>query len=662
MTQANTNKISNVKLELLRTGPAHNQLLSNLTPYIALCGEDGSVTIKMPFEHQQLLMRLRRLRYEDNKDPAKDDQRQFEIRDIGVAIGDVLSQVPALLSELGNAASESGALVNLNLVISALELGMIPFEAAVSANGFPGSGSPLFLQLRTPITITREIRRGNQIAMTWNRKPRILFAFAAPEGLYVPAQTHLQALREAIEPWVKIKDTAEGRIAEVKKMLTVMPNASIEKIRRECALNEYTHVHILAHGATFEDAGIQHYGVALCKESNIMDRDVADGQRLAIALTSRDASGAKRFQPTIVTLATCDSGNIESVLTPGGSIAHELSAAGIPWVIASQFPLWMKASAIAAEVLYTGLLNGDDPRWVLYDLRQRLRTDSPGTHDWASIVAYSTVPPDFETQVNNFRDKQTRAKIEIKFDRIDALVGANESIEEIRRKKLSKPQRTELEALCQSIRVQLKKWRDELTVTTPKDKAERLGVSAASEKRIGIAYGLAGEKFLEEAQQAYQAAKDFYREALETEPSNHWVVTQYLSILAVIPLLGDTKQDSKDVNSKSEDLANLHGWSWIAARQMAHWQCLQSAGENRAYALGTLAELTLLTPIFATSEYNLDDLKKEIKRCCKEIRDLLEPEAKPIHSTKRQFKRYLTVWSNPLWDDLAREALSALER
>jgi hypothetical protein len=70
---ANPDKaIQKVKLEFLRPGPPHNQLLSPLTPYIALCGEDGPVTVQMPFEHRQLLMRLRRLRYESGKDPGRD--------------------------------------------------------------------------------------------------------------------------------------------------------------------------------------------------------------------------------------------------------------------------------------------------------------------------------------------------------------------------------------------------------------------------------------------------------------------------------------------------------------------------------------------------------------------------------------------------------------
>ncbi|MDO9311208.1 MAG: hypothetical protein Q7T85_05880, partial [Nitrosomonas sp.] len=123
MAKLGPNKISSVKLELLRTGPAHNQLLSPLTPYIALCGEDGPVTLNIPFEHHQLLMRLARLRYEGTIDPAVDKQRQFEIRDIGEVIGNVFSQVPAMLTELGNACNENRSLVHLSLVISALELG-----------------------------------------------------------------------------------------------------------------------------------------------------------------------------------------------------------------------------------------------------------------------------------------------------------------------------------------------------------------------------------------------------------------------------------------------------------------------------------------------------------------------------------------------------------
>ena len=656
------NKIRKVKLELLRPGPAHNQLLSPVTPYIALCGEDGPVTVQMPFEHRQLLMRLRRLRYESNKDPAKDEQRQAEVRDIGEAIGRVLGQVPALLSELGEA-TQASKLVHLTLSLSAFELGLIPFEFAIGTDGFPCAGSPLFLQTRTPITITREIRRGHPLPINWNRPPRILFAFAEPDGLVVPAQAHLQALRSAIEPWVKIRNQGESkeRVDDVKKILTILPNANLKQIREACATTEYTHVHILAHGAPLEDSGEKHYGVALCNELD-QSKDIADGERLAIALTARDAAGNMRFCPTLVTLATCDSGNIESVLTPGGSIAHELHGAGIPWVIASQFPLWMRASSIAAEVLYSCVLNGIDPRRVLYELRQRLRTDSSGTHDWASIVAYTTVPEDFEQQVGAFRDKQIRAKLEIKFKRIDELVGADDDDIE---KSASIPEDCgkEIEDLCKSIRVDLKAWREEPEANGALNiKAERLGMSAASEKRIGIAYYLLAEsqsidpdknvKWKTEGKKAYQSSREFYREALEVEPFNDWAITQFLSILAT-PILAEKEEDVKA-------LAKDYSEWWIAARQIAEWKLRKSVGVDQAWAIGTLAELALLGVVYGGINYKKKQAEVEITRHCKELCKLLGSDAFAIFSTRRQFGRYIRYWKSDKWDELAHSALKAL--
>ncbi len=660
MNASPSKAIQIVKLEFLRPGPPHNQLLSPLTPYIALCGEDGPVTVQIPFEHRQLLMRLRRLRYESNKPSELDEQRQAEVRDMGEAIGKVFSQVPALLSELGSVFGETGKLVHLALSLSAFELGMIPFEFAIGMDGFPGSGSPLFLQTRTPITITREIRRGSPLPIKWNRPVRILFAFAEPGGLNVPAQAHLNALRMAIEPWVKLRNQgmAWERVQDVKKILAVLPNASLKKIREACASTEYTHVHILAHGAPLENSGDKRYGVALCNDID-ESPDIVDGERLAIALTAHDASGNMKFCPTMVTLATCDSGNIESVLTPGGSIAHELHGAGIPWVIASQFPLWMRASAIAAEVLYSRLLNGADPRWVIYELRQRLRTDSSGTHDWASIVAYATVPADFENQVDAFRDKQMRAKLDIKFDRIDELVGANEDI--ITTASIPTGCDEEIESLCKSIRADLKAWREEpAAVASAKVKAERLGMSAASEKRIGIAYALladnqpaASDKNYNRgvSKKAYQASGELYREALEAEPHNYWVITQYLSITAT-PVLAD--------ESAFKALSKNYGLWWAAARQITEWQMQQSTGESRAWALATLAELALLGIAYGGPGFGHKQAKEEISRYCKEMRTLLGPDAFPIFSTLRQFRRYINYWQRPEWKDLPCTALEAL--
>src|SRR5205814_937611 len=82
-SRADAMHVRHVTLELLRPGLAHNQLLSPLTPYLALCGSDGPVTVKIPFEHRQLLCRLARLRYAIHDREVAAQQREAEVRAMG---------------------------------------------------------------------------------------------------------------------------------------------------------------------------------------------------------------------------------------------------------------------------------------------------------------------------------------------------------------------------------------------------------------------------------------------------------------------------------------------------------------------------------------------------------------------------------------------------
>ena len=75
--------VRTITLELLRHGPAHNQLLSPLTQYLALCGNHPATTAVMPFEHSQLLVRLRALAY---KDLPASDYVLIEVADTGTGI------------------------------------------------------------------------------------------------------------------------------------------------------------------------------------------------------------------------------------------------------------------------------------------------------------------------------------------------------------------------------------------------------------------------------------------------------------------------------------------------------------------------------------------------------------------------------------------------
>src|SRR5262245_23105842 len=440
-------EIQTVVLELLRAGPAHNQLLSPLTPYIALCGSEGPVTVHIPLEHRQLLIRLRRLRYWSAASRISPEQREAEVLDLGQEAGKVLASVPALSPEITAARQGKDTVINLRLVVSGSELALIPFELATAQPGFPGSGQPLLLQVDTPIALTREIRRGNPLPLDWNRRPRILFVAASPEDVTpVPAQQHLDAIRRAIEPWVRWAPKPDPRIQDVMKQLTVLTDASLEDIREACATEQYTHVHILAHGMPYEHAGDLRYGLALCKPGG-RAIDIVEGRQLAQALRTAHLEEGARSHPNVVTLATCDSGNVGSVLVPGGSIAHDLHAFGIPWVVASQFPLTMIGSVTFTEILYQRLLRGDDPRGIQHEIRHRLNTGSRTDHDWASLVIYATIPSNFAEAVESFRDRQTRAIIDAALGKAEAMIMAGTSLATV-------------EQIYADVRLEARAWRE----------------------------------------------------------------------------------------------------------------------------------------------------------------------------------------------------------
>ena len=641
--------IDDIKLEFLRYGPSHNQLLSPLTPYMALCGADGPVSVHLPFEHAELLTRLNRLRYEIDGHAVAASQREAELQELGKAIARVLAEVPALVSELRSARADKSRLVNIRLVISAYELGLVPFEATMAPADTSGSGLPLLL--RTLTNMTREIRRGQPLNVEWNRVPKILFAFASPPGFPpVPAQDHLQALRRAIDPWIRITEDEGKRIADVRDKVSVLENATARQISEACQANDYTHVHILAHGGPMPNSENRRFGLVLCQEDDVGGHVVVDGQSLAMAVKGLKSSGRAKQPPTVVTLATCDSGNVSSVLTPGGSIAHELHVQDIPWVIASQFPLWMRASSIAVEILYGGLLAGNDPRWVLHELRQRLRIDLPDTHDWASIVAYAAIAPDLDVQVDTFRSRQTKRKMEVKFERMDNLVSTDAAK---RTKQGSAAIESELERLSSSIRADLAAWCDEgAAQRNPKERAERLGMRAANEKRIAIIYSLFKDD--RKSLEAYGRSREYYLAALRSEPVNHWVMTQFLSVAATPPLA--------DASTALEALTASYGQWWLVARQLAEWELRSAASIDRVWAHGTLAELELLGSIYNSGAFTAKAARANIVHHCKEICELSTEDPFPIFSTRRQFQRYIDHWPRELWKGLAQAGIDALTR
>jgi hypothetical protein len=394
-------------LELLRGGPAHNQLVSPITEYLALCGGAAPHTLRLPFEHGDLTNRLLVLRYGLGTGRDQEVLRQSEISRLARELGGLLGSIPAFGAEISSIELPlDGGVVHFRLVLAGNELGLVPWEIAHVPVGLPGAGLPMLLQPRVPVSMTREVRGASRRRFQWDRVPRILFATADDRDF--PANTveaHLLALRRALEPWAYPARAWQP----TSYPIDIIELASVEKIRQRCLDQDYTHVHILAHGAPIDAQNDVRFGLRLHANDNPGKRVVATGEQLAHAvLPSRSSKGAS--DPVLVSLATCDSANQTAVITPGGSIAHQLHHMGVPWVVASQFPLTVVGSVVLVEDLYNELLQGTDPRIALHRIRQHLATQFGDRHDWATLVAYASFPTDFDVQVGAFRRRAVYAR------------------------------------------------------------------------------------------------------------------------------------------------------------------------------------------------------------------------------------------------------------
>lgn len=662
-----------ITLELVRHGPAHNQLLSPLTQYLALCENHPAVTLQLPVDHHQMLHRLSALAYRMGRVP-----REFQLRDTAQLIGELLAHIPGLTADMNR--RDAGALVDiaagddddgathLRLVLSASELALLPFELALAPIGFPGAGQPLLLQSLRPVSLTRETRRVAEAEMVWPEQTRVLFVVASPAGLPPPpAKAHLLALRRTLEPWVgtRYPTRAEDpgavlRNDRLDRHLSVLADATLEAIEAACADGGFTHVHILAHGGEYtEDYGTR-FGLLLHDAANPSGpADRVSGERLATALrSSRKGAPGRLARPAVVTLASCNSGNVGSVTGVGASIAHALHADGIPMVIASQFPLSFGGSVRMVEMLYEGLLSGEDPRRLLIDLRRTLHTQFSETHDWASIAAYSSLPLNFEHQLARVQIQRARRSIDVALDLADEVVARvertgrrSESLAETRISGEPIASLAEIEAAMERVRASRERLA-RLLARQPAQRARIVALLASADKReAALEYEVLKKQFGQVPPDRLEVsvwpplerARALYDEAFAKDPSGHWAVVQYLSLTLVLRHAGRLPLEAPSVESPIGKL-------WALAEVQSQRDLSSSDYARRVWALGNLVELYMLAPV--TREV-LDahalvvpppDWPALAERHARELARMAQPGAFEIYSTRRQIVRYLDLY------------------
>lgn len=646
---------------LLRHGPTNNQLLSPLTEYLALCENHAAVTMRVPFEHNQFLHRLRALAYQ-----LGDDSRQFQVRDTARVLGEMLGQVPGLIAELNREPQdtwptatgvrrEPQRFTHLRVSSSASELALLPFELALTPNGFPGAGQPLLLQSQEPICLTREVRRVAEQSLGWPQDPRVLFVAAAPADVGpIPMDAHLAVLRRILEPWVGYATTEAERQRRLDEHLVVLRDASCQDIERACADGLFSHIHILAHGVQYVDGYDIRFGVALHDPQNPTgNADKVSGERLATILRPAQAPAIGGLaRPVAVTLASCDSANPGGVAGMGASLAHALHAAGIPMVVASQFPISVAGSILFVDVLYSGLLWGEDPRISINDLRRRLHSRFPMTHDWASLTAYVSLPPDFERQISNIQIGQTMRSIEVAMNYADRATAEFTTRESFRQAEgqLTALTPEQKAALLENAKTRVESGRqrlEQLLERTRTEKGRVFGLLAATEKRCAEVYFSfsriagplpQGEKLT--WPHLLQKARRHYWDAFLLNRDSSWGIVQYLSLSVLFERWkhpqGHLTPEPRDEHHRPEAL-------WTLAHVLSI-NDLRTKDERRVrWALGNLTELYLVALLFdkPPSGDTKQKLAQNARQRAEDLIDRAGPDSFETYSTRRQIIRYV---------------------
>lgn len=653
-----------VELQLLRSGPAHNQLLSPLTEYFALCGEHTNASLRIPLEHRALLTRLRALQYGDSEATRLD-----QLSELSRIASDVLAKVPGLIADLAAHRASGKPYVHLSIASRASELALFPFELAISPDGFPGAGQAALLQQQLPICLTRRSKNVRNEQFAWDRPVRILM-IASSAGGDIPVREHYATLRKLVEPWVVTRpsDSTTDREKKLGRVLKLLDQATIRDIER--TLREdldpedqpFTHIHVLAHGCRLPQVE-ERYGLAF-HGPNGDGIDAVDGIRLAKALACRrcfPTSSRRQPGPAVVTVAACDSSHQGDVTLAASSVAFDLHDSGIPLVVGSQFPLSVPGSLVMTEAVYAGLLEGKDPRAVLWEMHRALRTRLPelpgGTlpepgapHDWASVTAYAAFPDDLNETVLHHRRTREKARVDA---HLRTLLKLSEEILARTRGELPNDGRRavinddERDLLAQDFRrvheltVECLRAFEVWVLNPGNQDAEsqitNLGILASAQKQLGLLSWQGAEliqqrknsgeeqrqKLLRIGERHLRKSRETYWKVFHRSRNESWALTQALALNLM--LSGD-----------------FHMKYWTTARFLGEFERNASDRKRQIWALAVLVELAYLGRLRDALHLRTPNYKRPIDviEYLIMVRELHTEFPDEVVSAKRQFQRY----------------------
>lgn len=195
---------------------------------------------------------------------------------------------------------------------------------------------------------------------------RILVAGASPRG----------ADELDIEEELGVLAHAWGRQADLE--LVTLPHATLEGLRSRLIESDFHVLHFVGHG----DQSPKRPGVLLFEHPDGGPRPVGAG---VLAQTLRDIPSLR-----LVVLSSCRTAAFprRDGVDPYTGTAVALVAAGLPAVVAMQFPITDAAAIAFGSGFYGALAAGEPVDAAVVEGRQAIYAARPDTHEWAIPVLF----------------------------------------------------------------------------------------------------------------------------------------------------------------------------------------------------------------------------------------------------------------------------------
>ena len=228
----------------------------------------------------------------------------------------------------------------------------------------------LNLSKDTPLVRYLNVQKPFEL-LPFNPPLRILVVVSDPDGA---ADLDLDKERQSIERTWGGKDGVE---------VDFLTQATMGELNKKLTERDYHVLHYMGHGHFDESRGV---GV-LVMEDEDGGVDSVDGGSLYVAL--RDARSIR-----LVFLNACDTA--KSTRTQGedpfAGVATALVSAGVPAVVAMQFPISDRAAILFAGSLYPSLAKGLPLDAAVAEARRKIRITHRESMEWATPVLFMRSP------------------------------------------------------------------------------------------------------------------------------------------------------------------------------------------------------------------------------------------------------------------------------